>query len=1670
MAEVWRARDEATGEPVALKCLSPGPAEYADALRDEFARLARLLHPNIVRVHDFGQIEDGTPFFTMELVEGKPLSPSLSTGDLGSFLAAAEGACAALGAIHSAGFVHGDVKPENILIVGDAPFTPADVRLVDLGLSGPSGEHGRPRGTPGFAAPEVLNGEAPTPASDLYSLGATLYVTLSRSTQAAQESLAEIIHSREARAVSPMPLRAAGVPEEIERVVLALLEIEPQNRPRSAEEVWENLAPLTRRLHRESNGRARKDLVRGVLVGRDRELGEVLGEAGREGPVVLVTGTEGSGRSRFLRELALRTEVEGGRAAVVSCSGRRDGGAEWMRRIRLLAGSQNPRESWGSLLSGLAGSGQTLLALEDLQEASSEDLEVARRALSARTPAGVSVVLSWAEPAPVADSEFEDFRLLAHGEWLGEAPKHVKLEPLGVEMSSELVRLLLGGTHISEVENVVHRRAAGLPAWIDAALTSLIDRRALVKEEDRWRLAPEADLEAPLPEFENVVEAGVRALDAGTRRWLAALGELGGEAIASVVAVVAGADRTAEEETVSFGFAVRHESGGIAWVRAQPVAACAKALSLLGDEEVRAIRVRAAEALEKRPRRAANLWLLVDEPEKALEVLGEEDDESLPARARWAREQLRLDALERTGRVEAPHLKAAASVAEAAEQFNEASELWKRFIESSVKANEIAEGHLRAAVCRRSLADYPATQAHLDACEEALPELENSNPSKAAQYRSAVLNERSWISMTTGDLEGGVDFAKRSLNSVPSDSLPEQFTAWLRLCANYSQLGEIKQAEDALGKAFRLSDEMGDELAQMRAHGNAHILAKHKGDTTEERRHVEAAYAISRNRQLKSLQCRHASAMSSVVEKTGSLEEMRQKALEAESLAREAGDVSILSSILNAAARVELRAGNIRKGWNLSKAALSLGQQLQQKAAVGMARNRLGMIYSLLGRKRKATRSFSQAIEILEGADRSVSFALCNKAEMLLDRGNSEEANELFAKAGASSKMFPAVAAFVARARARFAARLGDVNAAKEAVESVSSPSILESEPESHALFLEAQAFLAYLGGEIEAAVRLWNEAIEIYRQREYPVFHARCMTDAARTLAGHTGLDPRWQAVSIQWLRETRSIYERIGAPGPLQAVLADLVRLQEDSSRSLEAPSIRDARDTLFQVSEILNSLLDLSEMLKRALRLVAQRLNADRGLIILLSEDSGELDPVAQIGQVDSHVRADALQISTTVVRQVAETGAVFRSHDATADPRLQTFKSVFDLSLRSILCAPLRIRSETVGTIYLQNRTANKSFTDDDIELLESFSNLIAIAIEKSRYQEGLRRANESLVDENVTLRREVGSRYQFTNLVGQSREMREVNALIDRFSRVPTDILIQGETGTGKELVAKTIHYNSSRKNRPFMSVSCVALPETLIEAELFGIEDHVATGVRARKGIFEQAEGGSVLLDEIGDMPLELQARLLRVLQEREFTRVGGRKTIPMDVRVIAATNADLQDRVREGRFREDLYFRVKRLVIDLPPLRDRKSDIPVLAKFFLDNYCAEIKRSVPKLSPELLEVIGRSSWPGNVRELEHYMESLLVLDDGPILEPKVLPGDIGGSSTAAGTPSLTSLHGHGADSLQEALNTMEHELIEQALRRAGGNRSRAARLLGMAEPTLRYRLRKLRDPGKDST
>jgi DNA-binding NtrC family response regulator len=317
------------------------------------------------------------------------------------------------------------------------------------------------------------------------------------------------------------------------------------------------------------------------------------------------------------------------------------------------------------------------------------------------------------------------------------------------------------------------------------------------------------------------------------------------------------------------------------------------------------------------------------------------------------------------------------------------------------------------------------------------------------------------------------------------------------------------------------------------------------------------------------------------------------------------------------------------------------------------------------------------------------------------------------------------------------------------------------------------------------------------------------------------------------------------------------------------------------------------------------------------------------------------------------------------------------------------------------------------------------------------------------------------------MVGRSAEIEQVLADIEQVAQARSTVLVTGEPGTGKELVAKTIHFASPRAERPFLALNCAALPEHLIESELFGIEDHVATGVRHRPGIFERADGGTLFLDEIGDMPLGVQAKLLRVLQEREITRVGGAKVIRVDVRLIAATNKVLPDLIRRKEFRDDLYHRVNTLTIQVPRLRDRKADIPLLAEHFLQRYCEENGRPVPRIPAALLASLLKYHWPGNVRELQNYIERCVVMSRGGVLETRIPLGEddpVGPDDVS--DRRLAPNVGQGSD-LKAARSTMERELILKALQDTQGNQRRAAAVLGMAEPTLRYRMKLLDIPAR---
>ncbi len=351
---------------------------------------------------------------------------------------------------------------------------------------------------------------------------------------------------------------------------------------------------------------------------------------------------------------------------------------------------------------------------------------------------------------------------------------------------------------------------------------------------------------------------------------------------------------------------------------------------------------------------------------------------------------------------------------------------------------------------------------------------------------------------------------------------------------------------------------------------------------------------------------------------------------------------------------------------------------------------------------------------------------------------------------------------------------------------------------------------------------------------------------------------------------------------------------------------------------------------------------------------------------------------------------------------------------------------------------------KPFQVDEIKLI------IRKALEK-----------KTLEEENIQLRKELESKYQFGNLVGSSPGMLKVYDLIQRVKDTRTNILISGESGTGKELVAKAVHYNSPRKDKPFVTINCSAIPETLLESELFGHMKGAFTGaVSNKQGLFEAADGGAVFLDEIGELSPSLQVKLLRVIQDRTFRRVGGTEDIEVDVRIISASNKNLEEEIKRGAFREDLFYRLNVIKIQIPPLRERGEDIPVLARHFLDRYSRELGKEIKKISEEAMEKLVNYSYPGNVRELENIIERAVALESSSIILPESLSPVVFEQPTDIALQGEIELPPAGLD-LEDVVGGIEKGLLLKALKNARGVKKEAAKLLKISFRSLRYRLKK---------
>ena len=415
-------------------------------------------------------------------------------------------------------------------------------------------------------------------------------------------------------------------------------------------------------------------------------------------------------------------------------------------------------------------------------------------------------------------------------------------------------------------------------------------------------------------------------------------------------------------------------------------------------------------------------------------------------------------------------------------------------------------------------------------------------------------------------------------------------------------------------------------------------------------------------------------------------------------------------------------------------------------------------------------------------------------------------------------------------------------------------------------------------------------------------------------------------------------------------------------------------------------------------------------------------------------------------------------MLRLEDATTDVRFEK-RPNSRVTPRSLLIVPLIFDERVIGVVNLSDSETGV-FEARHERLLAITANFAALAFETAVLFEEVSDSRAQLQKENAVLKDQLTGHVSVKGLVGDDPKFQSVVQLMHKVADTSANVLVTGESGTGKEVFARALHSESGRRTKPFIAINCGALPESLLEAELFGIERGVATGVDARAGTFEQASGGTLFLDEIGDMALSVQVRLLRVLQERQVVRVGGSKVIDVDVRVIAATHRNLAERIAEGTFRQDLYYRLKVVTLDLPSLRERPKDILTLARFFVHRFADRHERPVPTLSTAAARALVTYDWPGNIRELEHNVEQAIILADGNVLYP-----DNFGLAAAERSGLTLELPDH-IDSLseirQEAEDLLDRALISRALSLADNNRTKAAELLKISRRALHYKLKKL--------
>lgn len=489
------------------------------------------------------------------------------------------------------------------------------------------------------------------------------------------------------------------------------------------------------------------------------------------------------------------------------------------------------------------------------------------------------------------------------------------------------------------------------------------------------------------------------------------------------------------------------------------------------------------------------------------------------------------------------------------------------------------------------------------------------------------------------------------------------------------------------------------------------------------------------------------------------------------------------------------------------------------------------------------------------------------------------------------------------------------------------------------------------------------------------------------------------------------------------------------------------------LYNITRELASSADISECLHKSMEILYHTKGMENGTVTIVNPVTGKLEIEVAYGLTADGRKRGKYKIGEGITGRVVSTGEPIMVPHIADEPlflnRTRSRGNITDQS-RSFLCVPIKIERDIIGALSV-DRVYGSGIDDQankDLQFLTVLSSLIA---QTTRRIQVVNKEKENLRTENLQLKRELSEKNKINDIIGNSSKMQEVYEMVHRVVDSSATVLLRGESGTGKTLVAKALHHNSKRSSQPFVVVNCSALPETLLESELFGHEKGAFTGANERKtGRFEQAEGGTLFLDEIGEISNSVQVKLLNVVQERYFQRLGSGKSISCDVRLVAATNRDLEHAVTEGNFREDLYYRLNVFPIYMPPLRERRTDILLIAEFFLDKYARENNKLIRRISTSAIDLLIQYHWPGNVRELQNCIERAVLICDEDSIRGIHLPPTLQVSEEESSSKPL---------SLTAAVERFEKDLIIEGLKKNNGNQTKTAKYLDTSLRIINYKI-----------